>query len=43
VIIPILVVAFVVVAGFLVWKMKLQKKVVDHLSRVVFRDVDRTT
>jgi hypothetical protein len=25
--------------GFLIWKMKLQKKIIDHLSGIVFRDV----
>jgi hypothetical protein len=25
--------------SFLIWKMKLQKKIIDHLSGIVFRDV----
>jgi hypothetical protein len=25
--------------GFLIWKMNLQKKIIDHLSGIVFRDV----
>lgn len=27
--------------GFLAWKMQLQKKVIDHLAGIVFRDVNQ--
>jgi hypothetical protein len=28
--------------GFLVWKMQLQRKLIDHLAGIVFRDVNTT-
>lgn len=43
VLVPILIIAFLTTVGFLVWKMQVQKKIVNHLSRVVFRDTERQT
>lgn len=42
VVIPILVITSIVIFGFLLWKMQIQKNVVSHLTRVVFRDTNNT-
>ncbi|CAL8110112.1 unnamed protein product [Orchesella dallaii] len=42
VVVPILVILVIGIFGFLMWRMKVQKNVVDHLSRVVFRDTNNS-
>lgn len=42
VVIPVLVIISIAIFAFLLWKMQIQKNVVSHLTRVVFRETNNT-